>query len=494
MNKSIRRMATLVTAMFLVLMVATTAVQFFQAASLDASPFNARRRMYRDYGRHRGPLVAGGVVIAESVPVDSPFRFQRIYSAGDPDQAAMWAPVTGFFSIVHGTSMLESSQNQWLTGQANAQWVTRIQDLLTGRETQGASVEITIDPAIQEAAWRALGDQRGAVVVVEVDTGRILAMVSTPSYDPNRLAALDTALAGAAWDEFIAADGDPMINRALGALYPPGSSFKLIPAAAALETGYLTSIDADIPAPHRFTIPGTTHQMQNFGDAVCSPTDEMSMRAAMTMSCNTSFAQLAVNLGAQAFITQAERFGLGDAFTVPMTSATSRINNLDALTPDRLALAGIGQGDVVVTPLQMAMISQAIANNGVMMQPQLVDRIRNAELEIIHEFSPSQLRVSVTTSTASALRAMMDDAVNAPGATGGAARIAGVSVAGKTGTAEWREGYAPHTWFTGFAPVDNPRVAIAVVVEEGGALGMAGTGGSVAAPIASQVLQAVFQP
>jgi len=488
-NGPLRRLSAVVMVLFLAIMASTTYFQFFAASALNNDGRNVRG-LYREYGNHRGPIIAGNETIAESVPVDSPFGFQRVFSNRDATQAAIFAPVTGFFSVANGSTMVERAENDYLSGRAGALWVDRLQNLFTGRETVGASVETTIDPDVQRAAWNALGGQRGAVVALEPATGRILAMVSRPSYDPNELAIQSTGQASERYQELLAADNDPLINRAIGALYPPGSTFKLITAATAMETG-VAGGDTVIPAPHRYLLPGTSTTMRNFGDEVCSPTDEMTMHDAMVMSCNTAFAQLAVSLGGDALRTQAERFGFDSPFEVPMRSAVSRYPAADGFTPDRVALSGIGQGDVTATPLQMAVVAATIANGGNLMQPYLVDTIRDARLEIVTQNSPQLVRQAISSGTAASLRQMMIDAVRDGTAT--SAQIPGVEVAAKTGTAQWATGEAPHAWIVAFAPAENPQVAVAVIVEAGGNLGSEATGGRVSGPIARAVIEAALQ-
>ncbi|PZR53176.1 penicillin-binding protein 2 [Xylanimonas oleitrophica] len=489
MNTTLRRLASVVMVMFLALMVSTSWVQYVQADKLNNDNRNVRK-IYREYGNARGPIVVGDQPVAASTPVDSPFGYQRVYADGDPQRAQMYAPVTGFYSLVNGTTMIERSENSFLNGQADALWVSRLQNLLTGRKTEGSSVELTIDPAVQQAAWDALGDQRGAVVAVEPSTGKILAMVSKPSYDPNVLAVHSTREAGAAYQELLNADGNPMTNRAISTHYPPGSTFKLVDAAAALESGTYQA-DSSIPAPHRYTLPGTRTELRNFGDEVCSPTDEMSLADALRISCNTAFADLGVQLGGDAIREQAEKFGFGSRFEIPMSSAASNYPAAgDAFTPDRVALSAIGQGDVATTPLQVAMISAAIANGGELMQPYLVQTVRDPSLEVVQDASPRKVRDAVSPSTASALTDMMVGVVR--NGTGTAAQIPGVDVAGKSGTAQTAPNTPPHTWFTAFAPAQDPQVAVAVVVENGGTLSNEATGGRVAAPIARAVIQAVL--
>jgi peptidoglycan glycosyltransferase len=488
-NTTIRRLASVVMVMFLALMVSTTWVQFVKADGLNNDNRNVRK-IYRQFNIARGPIVAGGETIAESVPSDDPFGFQRVYSDGDAELAKMYAPVTGFFSLVNGSTAIESSENEFLSGQADALWIDRLQDLLTGRRSQGSSVEVTIDPKVQKAAWDALGGQRGAIVAVEPKTGKILAMVSKPSFDPNELAVHSTRQAGARYQELLNADNNPLVNRTIGSLYPPGSTFKLVTGAAALESGGLQA-NSQISAPHRFRLPGTSHNLRNFGDEVCSGSGKMTLTDAMRISCNTAFASLAVDLSGDTMRDQAEKFGFGKAFEVPMRSAVSRYPaKSDKFTPDRVALTGIGQGDVTSTPLQMAMISAAIANHGEMMQPYLVQTVRDPQLDVVEQASPHALGTAISSSTADALKDMMVAVVR--NGTGTSAQISGVDVAGKTGTAQTTATAPPHAWFTAFAPANDPQVAVAVIVEHGGNLANEATGGRVAAPMARSVIQAVL--
>ena len=490
MNRPLRHLFVMVVAMFLAIMASTTFTQFVSAAALNNDARNVRT-IYREYGRDRGPIIAAdGQILAESVPVDSPFRYLRVFSGGDAQQAEMYAPVTGYFSVANGTTAIERAENDWLNGTAPALWVHRLRGILTGAAAQGASVQTTIVPAVQQAAWDALGGQRGAVIALDPRTGAIIAMVSKPSFDPNELSLHSTAAAGTRFQELVAEADDPLINRTIGALYPPGSSFKLVPAAAALETSVVRP-DQLIPAPVTYTLPGTSHALRNFGGATCSPTDEMTLAQAMVVSCNTAFAMLGVELGAARMAAQAQRFGFDSPFEVPMRAAISNFPDDDgAFTPDRQALAGIGQGDVTATPLQMAVVASAIARNGTLMQPYLVQNIRDAQLDTVFEAQPHALRQAMTANTAIELRNMMVETV-ARG-TGTAAAIPGVQVAGKTGTAQTAAGVAPHAWFVAFAPADDPVVALAVVVENGGDLASDATGGRVAAPIARAVIHATL--
>jgi peptidoglycan glycosyltransferase len=482
-NTPLRRLATVVLVMFVTLMGAATWVQFAQAPALNSDDRNVRT-LYREYGNARGPIVVGGNAIAVSTPIDDPFGFQRSYTAGE-----VYAPVTGYYSVVYGRTGIEKMMNTELNGTADSLFYARLEDLITGRQPTGASVELTIDPAVQQAAWDALGDQRGAVVALDPTTGAILAMVSKPSFDPNLLAGHDIAAVNEAWTALNAAEGDVMANRAIaGDTYPPGSTFKLVTAAAALEAGMTPA--TEVPAPVELDLPQTSAMLRNFGGASCSPTGTTTLADALRISCNTAFGQLGLDLGDDALRDQARAFGFDTPLAVPMDVTRSHFPDEGAIDTPQTALAAIGQYDVKVTPLQMAMVSAAIANGGAQMKPYLVQSVRSADLTVVSETEPSRLGTPISSATAAALRDMMVSVV-ADG-TGTAAQIGGVQVAGKSGTAQTTAEAAPHAWFTAFAPAEAPRVAVAVVVEHGGAMGSEATGGRVAAPIARAVIEAVL--
>ncbi|PFG41437.1 cell elongation-specific peptidoglycan D,D-transpeptidase [Isoptericola jiangsuensis] len=486
MNTTTRRLASIVMVMFLALLVSTTWIQFFRADDLNSDPRNARA-LYEQFGTDRGPIVVGGEAIASSVPVDDEWNYQREYAQG-----RLYAPLTGYYSLVSGTSGIERAENDFLAGTADALWVDRLQNVLTGTDAQGSAVELTIDPAAQQAAWDALGDQRGAVVALEPSTGRILALVAKPTFDPNDLASHDTGDANEAYLDLLNdRDKKPLESRATATIYPPGSTFKLVTTAAALESGDYEP-DTVVPAPSTYTLTGTRTDVGNFAGTSCASSGEMTLADALRISCNTAYLGLAGDLGAEAMDEQAEKFGYGSSFSIPFASAVSQYDpDASSMSTDRVELSGIGQGSVAATPLEVAMTSAAIANGGELMEPYSVERVRNPELEVVSETRPSSLGDAVSSSTAAALTDMMVSVVE--DGSGTSAQISGVRVAGKTGTAQHGDNSEPpHVWFTGFAPADDPQVAVAVVVENGGDLGGQATGGSVSAPIAKAVMEAVL--
>ncbi|WP_028045916.1 penicillin-binding protein 2 [Cellulomonas sp. URHE0023] len=481
MNTPLRRLATVVMAMFLVLIGSATWVQYLQADKLNNDTRNVRG-LYREYGNARGPIVVGGNAIALSTPVDDPYGYQRQYADG-----STYSAVTGFYSIVNGKSELENAANAELTGRGDQLFFSRIRDLITGRKPEGAAVETTINAAAQAAAVAGLGDQQGAVVAIEPSTGKILALASTPGFDPNALATHDTVAASAAYQALDAAPGNPLRSNAIKERYAPGSTFKLVTAAAALESGAYTP-ESTLPAPDQLDLPQTTATIGNFGGEGCGG-ETVTLADALRVSCNTAFAQLGLDVGADALQAQAEKFGFNDAGqTIPMLVVPSVFpGNLNA---PETAQSAIGQHNVQATPMQMAMVSAAIANGGRLMTPYVVDAVRSADLTTVTTTKPSLYSTAVSPATAAALTQMMLGVVDS--GTGKAAQIPGVQVAGKTGTAQTTADQPPHAWFTAFAPADNPRVAVAVLVEHGGNLGNEATGGHVAAPIAKAVIEAVL--
>ena len=483
MNTPVRRLATIVALMFLALMVAATSVQYFQAPSLNADGRNVRA-IYREFGQDRGPIIVAGEAIASSAEVDSNYRYQRSYT-----QPHLYAHSTGYYAAaLSSMTGIELAANDVLGGTADSLAVQRLQDLITGRQPQGGSVELTLDPAAQQAAWDALGDQRGSVVALDTETGAILTMVSKPSYDPNDLAAHSASAAQEAYEALLADEHDPLINRAIaGDLYAPGSSFKVVVAAAAIEEQGLAP-DDPVPSPAQLQLPLSSQVINNPGGISCTDEDTAPFRYTFEQSCNTTFAQLGMDLGEDALEAQAEAFGFGQDLQIPMSVTPSQypVGMDDAQT----AMSALGQHSVRVTPLQMAMLSQAIANDGRQMQPYLVATERNARLEVVSTTSPTELRQSVTPETATVLTELMASAVE--NGTGRPAQLPDVAVAGKTGTAQSGSDAPPHAWFTSFAPADDPRVAVAVVVENGGIEGDIASGGTTAAPIAREVLAALL--
>lgn len=483
MNKTIRHISAVALVMFLSLFAATTWIQFVKAPELNADSRNVRT-LYREFGTNRGPILVEGKAIAHSVPSNDNFKYDRVYTDGE-----LYAAVTGFYSVVYGRTGIELAANEYLNGSSDSLWWSRLENLITGADPQGSSVDLTLNSQAQRAAFDALGDQRGAAVALDVETGAILALVSKPAFDPNLLAGHDTQEVIANYTELTGAANAPMSNRAIaGNTYPPGSTFKLVTAAAAMRDGL--DPDSQVLAPRSYKLPQTSTELKNYGGAACTSEETMALSDALRISCNTSFAILGNDLGQDKLRAQAQDFGFNTVLEVPLRVTASSFP--DELNAPQTALSAIGQFEVKSTPLQMAMVSAAIANGGKSMEPYLIEKVLSPKFNTVFEASPKKFGNPVTPQVAQGLTEMMVSVVEQ--GTGTAAKIKGVSVAGKTGTAEHAPGKSPNAWFTGFAPADDPKVAVAVIVEEGGDLGNEATGGAVAAPIARAIMQAVLTP
>ena len=370
MNTPLRRLSVVAFVLFATLLGSTTWIQFASAGDLRADSRNART-ILAELSRERGPIVVGDDPVVTSVPVDDRFKYQRTYAEGE-----VYAPVTGFYSLVYGATGIEGAESRLLAGTADEQFFSRFADTVSGREPRGATVELTIDPAVQQAAWDALGDQRGAVVALDPSTGDVLAMVSKPSYDPQLLAGHERADVVAQWQALLADEGKPMTNRAIGGnLYPPGSVFKIVTAAAALESGAYQESSV-LPGPAVLDLPQTSVGLPNSSGAACGPNGETTLTDALRISCNTAFGYLGMELGGAAVKEQADRFGFDNDLRIPLRVSPSTIP--DDLNPPQEAQTGIGQYETRVTPLQVAMVSAAVANGGELMQPQLVRQVVRA--------------------------------------------------------------------------------------------------------------------
>lgn len=486
MNQPIRRLSMLVALMFVLLLGSSTWIQVLGAQDIKEAEGN-RRTQLDSYARERGQILLGGRPIARSTPSNDDLTWQRVYS-----EPQLYSHVTGYHSFTYGPGGgLEAAADGLLSGRDDQLFYDRLTDTIAGRTPKGASLELTINPKAQKAAEDALGDQRGAVVALNPATGEILAMVSHPTYDPSPLVSHDAATEKAAWKRLNAdGNGRPLVNRAIGGnLYPPGSVYKIVTAAAALESGDYTK-DSSIPGPARLDLPQTTASLPNAHGGPCGPGDRVTLEVALQDSCNTAFGWLGMELGGQALSEQSEKFGFGQDLTVPMKVSPSTFPSDP--NPPQEAQSGIGQFEVRVTPMQVAMVTAAVANEGVVMRPYIVERVLGGDTSVIDETKPDEMSEAVSSETASALSDMMVRVVEQGTGSGGA--VPGISVAAKTGTAQHEQGAAPHAWYTAFAPADNPKIAVAVVVEDGGAAGNQASGGQVAGPISAAVMKAVLQP
>jgi peptidoglycan glycosyltransferase len=483
-NRPLRRVALACIVLFGLLLGQANWVQVVKAKQYRNDPRN-QRVLLRTYDRERGAIVVGSgssrITIARSVATKDALKYLRTYPFDGE-----YAPITGFASLVYGFTGVERLENDVLSGEDERLLVRRLSDYVTGRKVAGGSVVLTINPRAQSAAYRGLAGKVGAVVALDPRTGAVLAMASSPTYNPARLSSHYPKAIRDAYGSLIDDPGNPLLNRAVERTYPPGSTFKLITTAAALGDGYTP--DTRIPSPRVLDLPGTTANLSNFGGESCGGST-ITLADALRISCNTAYGGLGMTLGADRLRAQADAFGLDTSgLRLPQPVATSVFP--DQLTKAQVAQSAIGQYDVRVTPLQMAMVAAGIANGGDVMRPYLIQQVQAPDLSPLSLAVPSLFRRALSSSIAQQLTAMMERVVTS--GTGTRARIPGVRVAGKTGTAQHKVGEPPHAWFVGFAPANDPKVAVAVLIEDGGNLGSEATGGKIAAPLAKAVMQAVL--
>ncbi|MSY44819.1 MAG: penicillin-binding protein 2, partial [Actinobacteria bacterium] len=458
-----------------------TYLQIINAGHLANDPRNTRAAL-RDINRPRGPILsADGVVLARSVPSkdNTEFKYQREYPEG-----GLFAQVVGYQSFVFGNTGVESTYNDALVGREADLQLDNLSDLVSGSNGTG-TVVLSLRADVQREAAAALGLQRGSVVVLDLTTGEVVAMYSTPTYDPNPLAGHNSLEVQKAYKALNDDPNKPNLSRAFRELYAPGSTFKSVTAAVAIDESVATPAEPVYPTLSQLDLPQTDSVLRNFGGKECGGNLAESLR----QSCNTTFGQIGLDLGNK-FVGGMRKFGIGvippfDVAPGAIASIGPPAGSFDLNQP-LFAFAGIGQGDVATTPLQMALAAAGIGNGGVIMKPHVGAEIKNSKGKVIRRIANEPWRTATSATTAQAVNTMMTDVVEQ--GTGTAAKITGVRVAGKTGTAQ-ADGGPPHAWFIAFAPADAPRYAVSVIVERGGSLGSEATGGRVAAPIAARVLK-----
>jgi peptidoglycan glycosyltransferase len=478
MNATIRRTAVALGVLILALMINANVLAVIQNDELRARDGN-RRQIIDEYDQQRGSILVGRNAVAKSVPTDERLRYLRVYSQGQT-----YAPATGYYSV-YGATGIEKAEDELLAGSDDRLFVDRLTTLFSGQQQQGGTVVLTLDADAQRAAFEGLGGQEGAVVALDPRTGAILALASSPSFDPNLLASHDPTVVSDNYEELRKDPGDPLLNRSIQQVYPPGSLFKVVVTAAALSSGEYTP-QTEIPGPAVLDLPETSATISNFDDSPCLD-GQVTLTEALALSCNTAFAKIGLDLGDDALRDQAEKFGFNERLDIPLAVAPS-IYPSDLNAP-QTAQSAIGQYDVRATAMQMAMVGAGVANDGVVMTPYLVAEERAPDLSTLSVTEPEPMSRAVSSEVAGELSDMMVTVVST--GTGQSAKIPGVSVGGKTGTAQ-DGNRPPHVWFMAFAAAEDPQVAVAVIVENGGRLGEAATGGAVAGPIAREVMEAVL--
>ncbi|MFE0646321.1 peptidoglycan D,D-transpeptidase FtsI family protein [Streptomyces sp. NPDC058877] len=485
MNKPLRRVAIFCGLLVLALLVRDNWLQFVRADELNANPKNRRIQIER-YSNERGNIIVDGKPITGSVDSQDKFyKYKRTYVDGP-----MWAPVTGYASQAYDANQIEKIEDGILTGNDDRLFFDRTLAMFTGEQRKGGDVVTTLNGAAQKAAYKGLGKNTGAVVAIEPSTGKILAMASTPSYDPSTFA----GYSGEDEKAWVALEEDknkPKLNRAIREIYPPGSVFKVVTAAAALENGKVTDINAATDTPEGWKIPLSNQEMVNHSGGCANA----SLTKALEISCNSVFAKLGDDVGRDKMVEMAEKFGFNSEQFTPVRSSASVYDK----TADRggNALSSIGQFNTATTPLQMAMVTAAIANDGKLMKPYMIDQLRAPNLDVIKQNDPEEMSRPVSAENAQLLQQMMENVVTR--GTGGNAdlNMDGVKVGGKTGTAQHGEKNAkrPYAWFISYAMTSKGSpVAVAVIVEDAEGTDREDiSGGGLAAPIAKAVMKAVLK-
>lgn len=483
MIRCVRHAAAFCFLLLVALLLNAGRVQVVKAHAYDDNPANRRIAITR-YHQPRGDILVDGARVTGSRDAGGQLRYLRTYADGP-----LYAPVTGFASQTYGTTLLEGTEDDVLSGTASELASVPLWNEITRAQQRGGDVHTTISAAAQRAAYTGLAGRRGAVAAVDPATGRILALVSSPSYDPALLSGTGRAV-NDTWTRLNADLSQPMLDRAIRQTYPPGSAFKVVTAAAALQTGRVTDLRAPTKSPDPYRLPGTTVSLRNEGGG-CA---DASMYDAFRVSCNTVFAKLGADVGLAGMTAQAQAFGFNDTrLRIPPSVAKS---NFDTdMSPDQVALSSIGQFDTTATPLQMAMVAAAVGNGGTLMAPYLVDSVTNHSGATVAAGTPRTLHRAVSRATAERLQQLMEAVVTE--GTGTNAAIPGVVVGGKTGTAQHGldNTGTPYAWFISYAKPPGgtqASVAVAVVVEDAEAVRADISGGGNAAPIARAVMQAVL--
>ncbi len=492
MERRIGRLGTGLMLLFLALLAQLTWLQVINGPKLANASGNTRNAV-RDFGQLRGSMItADGKVVALSnrnPKRDSKFTYIRDYPIGE-----RYAHLTGYFSFTYGTVGLERQYNAVLAGRQGALVFSKdkFEQILNDR-VEVSDLTLTVNDSVQLAAQEGLAGRKGSVVAIDVRTGAILAMYSFPTFDPGPLAALDQKSVTAEWKRLDGLDNDPRLARAWRQVYPPGSTFKTITAAAGLSTG-IASVDTLYPKLAELPLPLSTRPLKNFGGKTCGGT----LFDSFVVSCNTSFAQLGLDLGADKLLGQAQAFGFGkriplDTSPAPAVSRFPGLSFFDRNTP-AIAQSAIGQSEVAATPLQMALVAAGIANGGQIPKPHLVARVQERTGAVVTTADTGTWITATTPEVAAQLTEMMEQVVLR--GTGTRAQLDGIRVAAKTGTAQTTPGKSTngstpklrsHAWTIGFAPVQAPRVAIAVIIENQDEVSST-TGGRIAAPVLARVM------
>jgi peptidoglycan glycosyltransferase len=481
-NRQIRRLGVVMLVLYGLLFVQLNVLQVFRAKGYNRNPNNIRA-VTRDYGRPRGQILsADGTVLARTVDDSSHFKRRRTYPEHE-----LFGAITGYFSFTYGSDGVEKTYGSELAGRSTSGSVRNLVDMLTDEEHTN-DVVLTIDKRVQQVARDQLGNRKGSVVAIDTRTGALLALWSYPSYDPEPISTTNQDAATEARSLSLLDANKPLLPRSFRETFFPGSTFKVVTASAGLASGKVTVDAPRYPNESKYTPPHTTSSINNFGNEVCGGT----LFDILRVSCNTSFARMGIDLGADDLTKTAHDFGFGSAPPLDLpNAAASTIETPEFFKTNvpLVAQTAIGQNTVRATPLQMALVAAAIANQGTIMTPHVLQDVRDDQGRVVRRYKPTPWKTAVSPEVAAIMRDAM--VIVARSGTATALQVPNVPTAGKTGTAQIGNGLS-HAWIIGFAPADAPRVAIAVIVEAQPGTSES-TGGRVAAPIGEKVLEAALQ-
>lgn len=489
MNTKIRRLAIGLLVCYLALFVQLNILQVGKQEELTEDPRNDRQTT-REFNRPRGPILAAdGTVLARSVPVTDPddhFKYQREYPQG-----ALFGNITGYYSYVYGSTQLERQVGDVLTGSTSEQQLQALTNILGGSDPTG-SVVTTLQPDVQQLAADLLGNRDGSIIVMDPATGAIIAMYSSPTYDPNQVADHDINSVNAVLDFLNANPGKPLLANTYQERYMPGSAFKVITTGIALSNG-ITTLDRPFAVETEYVPPQTTDPIGNYGGSSCGG----SMIEVFFRSCNTPFARMAIELGPEKMVNGTKAWGIGEKLPIDLPGAVaSSFGDVEDFTDSLplLAIGGFGQGNDVMVPLHMAMVAATVANGGKMMAPHVIDATLYHDGSVLRRTEPEVWKTPISPEVAAQLSILMTGVVNE--GTGRTMQLAnGIQAAGKTGTAQLNSTGEPqrsHAWIIGFAPVEAPKYAIAVMLKGTTDEISASTGGKLCGPIAKQILDYLF--
>ena len=463
-NRQIRTVTYLFVALFLGMMGYTCHYAITHQQELINNSFNSRQDILIAENT-RGTIYSSGRQVLAQTQTDENGNEKRVYP-----YANMFSHVVGYAS--NGKYGIESLSNYYLIN-SNAKLSDKVANEVSGQKHPGDNVVTTLDVNLQEVAYQSLGFYKGAIIVTEPSTGKILAMVSKPDFDPNEIDAI--------WDDLLAdKESSVLLNRVTQGLYPPGSTFKIITALEYIRENPDSYDQYTFQCNGRFSYGedtincyhGTAHGSENFTKSFAK-------------SCNSSFANIGIQLDRIKFADTLDSLLFNEELPVTFAYSKSSLIINDSTSDSDVMQASIGQGTTQITPLHLNMITNAVANDGVLMKPYLVDHVENFEGSIIKQFSPDTYKKMLSKEESDILTGLMQEVVNS----GTGTKLSGLSytAAGKTGSAEYNAVKTDsHAWFTGFAPVENPQVSVTIIIEG------AGSGGDYAVPIAKRIFDAYF--